>query len=302
MNSVIAYLRLVRIPNVFTVPGDPLAGAALAMIGAPAQAPWRGPLLAALAGCLIYLAGMAFNDVFDREEDARERPNRPIPAGQASVAGASLLGLMLHGGGIAAAWSASPMAGQCAVALVAATFLYNATLKSGPLGPLAMGLCRGLNLLMGAFAVGWTPLLAGTAPQAAPLLAAVLLAAYVVAITRAAQGEVTGADATAAGKALERFLVVIAGGVGLAALGSLPGSAWAFVPLAALVAILARAATRLAQDPTGPNVGGLIKTSVFGIVLLDDALLLAAGATEAAILLPLLLVPAWLLGKAFYSA
>ena len=165
-----------------------------------------------------------------------------------------------------------------------------------------MGLCRGLNLLMGAFAVGWTPLLAGTAPQAAPLLAAVLLAAYVVAITRAAQGEVTGADATAAGKALERFLVVIAGGVGLAALGSLPGSAWAFVPLAALVAILARAATRLAQDPTGPNVGGLIKTSVFGIVLLDDALLLAAGATEAAILLPLLLVPAWLLGKAFYSA
>lgn len=299
MSTLIAYLRLVRIPNVFTVPGDPLAGAALALVGATVPAPTRGPLLAAAAGCLIYLAGMAFNDVFDREEDARDRRSRPIPSGQVSVAGASLLGLLLIAGGLAAAWQASPMAGQCAVALVIATFAYNGALKSGPAGPLAMGLCRGLNLLMGAFAVGWTP--AGATAHAGPWVAAVLLAAYVVAITRAAEGEVTGADATAAGKALERFLAVIAGGVVLACLGVFPAEAGALAPLALLVLLLTRAATGLAQDPSGPNVGGLIKTSVFGIVLLDAAWLFAAGFPGLAAMVALLLVPAWALGKAFYS-
>lgn len=295
MTKLIAYLRLVRIPNVFTVPGNALAGAALALVGTQQDVLWRPPLLAALAGCLIYLGGMAFNDVFDRSEDLRERPTRPIPSGQISVAGAVILGLLLHAAGIAAARSALPAAGQCAGLLVVATFAYNGVLKNGPLGALSMGLCRALNLLMGAFAVGWL----GETP--APAVAALLLGLYVVAITRAAQGEVTGADATAAGKALERFLAVIAGGVAMALMGLLPAAVWAVVPLALLAAVLLRAATRLAQAPTGANVGGLIKTSVFGIVLLDVAFLWAAGALVAGGLVCLLLIPAWALGRYFYS-
>ena len=312
MKTLIAYLRLVRIPNVFTVPGDPLAGAAVAtwalmQAGAPAtpmgamSAGWRAPFLCALAGSLIYLAGMAFNDIFDAEEDRRERPERPIPSGQVSVGGAGVLGLLLHAGGLAAAWTASPAAGKCAVALVVATFAYNGALKSGPLGATAMGLCRALNLLMGAFAVGWSPRPAGTLQEAAPLLAAFLLLAYVVAITRTAEGEVSGLDATAAGRALERFLVIVAAGIGLAALGGLPGSIWGIAPLVVLVYLLGRAAARLAKDPRGPNVGGMIKASVFGIVLFDDALLFAVEAWPVDVALPLLLIPATILGRAFYS-
>ncbi len=312
MSRGAAYLRLVRIPNVFTALGDPLAGAAVATwaclsVGAPVtplwagMVAWRGPLLCALAGGLIYLAGMAFNDVFDREEDLRDRPTRPIPAGEVSATAAATLGALLHAAGMWVAWSAAPAAGVGAAALVCATFLYNGVLKGGPLGPLAMGLCRSLNLLVGALATGWRPTPGAAAAGAAPLVAAVLMLAYVGAITRAAEGEVSGLDEAAAGRALERFTAVLVGGVALAATGALPAAPLALIPLLALFAALLRSATRMAQEPIGANVGGLVKASVFGIVMLDAALLLAAGAVTAGFATTLLLVPAALLGRTFHS-
>jgi 4-hydroxybenzoate polyprenyltransferase len=42
------------------------------------------------SGCL-YLAGIVFNDVFDRKVDARERPTRPIPSGVVPLGVAALI-------------------------------------------------------------------------------------------------------------------------------------------------------------------------------------------------------------------
>ena len=124
------------------------------------------------SGCL-YSAGMVFNDFFDRREDAKARPFRPIPSGRiAAVDGRasrqpdSLVGVVGLGG--ARGKSASTVDAlrlvqappAIAGLLAAAILLYDAYLKRTPLGPLGMGACRFLNVLLGLSGAGtdvWTP-------------------------------------------------------------------------------------------------------------------------------------------------
>ncbi|MGW5158644.1 hypothetical protein ACWEPN_24475, partial [Nonomuraea wenchangensis] len=72
-----ALLELVRAPAALSVPGDTMAGAAAA-----GRRPAPG---LALASVLMYWSGMALNDWSDRETDAVERPERPIPSVKAST-------------------------------------------------------------------------------------------------------------------------------------------------------------------------------------------------------------------------
>ena len=46
---------------------------------------------------LFYVGGMFLNDAFDREFDARSRPDRPIPSGQ--ISGTSVFGFGLSDAG-----------------------------------------------------------------------------------------------------------------------------------------------------------------------------------------------------------
>src|SRR5207244_765969 len=72
-------LALLRPPNVFTAVADSAAGLLLARQGGALA---RDPGLWCLAAsACLYLGGIALNDYFDRDVDARERPERPIPAG-----------------------------------------------------------------------------------------------------------------------------------------------------------------------------------------------------------------------------
>ena len=72
-----AWLQLFRVPNLFTVPGDPLAGFLIATGG---HLDTRA-LCAVLASLAIYAAGLAMNDLADFAEDKSERPKRPLPSG-----------------------------------------------------------------------------------------------------------------------------------------------------------------------------------------------------------------------------
>src|SRR5690606_22085330 len=72
-----AWAELLRLPALFSVPGDALAGAA-----AIGVRPGRGTLLAIGSSLCLYEAGMALNDWADRAEDAVDRPHRPIPSGR----------------------------------------------------------------------------------------------------------------------------------------------------------------------------------------------------------------------------
>ena len=71
------WLQLFRAPNLFTAPGDPLAGYLLANFGAGID----GTLPLVIIACLLfYGAGLLLNDFADLEEDRRDRPSRPLPS------------------------------------------------------------------------------------------------------------------------------------------------------------------------------------------------------------------------------
>ena len=56
--------------------------------------------LLGLAMTAFYVGGMYLNDYFDREIDARERPGRPINAGEITAGAVSLIGFGLLALGI----------------------------------------------------------------------------------------------------------------------------------------------------------------------------------------------------------
>jgi len=93
-----AWLEIIRLPNVLTAPGDPLAGMLLASLGI-ATIPWRDGLLLCAASILFYMAGMILNDVMDIKEDTADRPGRPIPSGRISpMVAINACGLLCIGG------------------------------------------------------------------------------------------------------------------------------------------------------------------------------------------------------------
>lgn len=146
MTTARVYLSLGRVSNLPTVWSNVLAGAALAGAGFDAVA-W---LTVLLSMTLYYTAGMYLNDAFDREIDARERPERPIPAGLVSyervLAGG--VGQLMVATALLAVMGASGRGNLRGVvggvALAAAIVVYDLWHKGNPLSPVLMGLCRAL--------------------------------------------------------------------------------------------------------------------------------------------------------------
>ena len=149
-----AYLLLSRISNLPTVWSNVIAGA---VVSGAALAPIDIGRLAAGVS-FLYTAGMFLNDVFDREFDARHRPDRPIPAGDVRPTAAGLAAALLIGAGLAmiSAQSGNLVPRLWSAGLVATILYYNWRHKRDPLGPLWMGLCRGLVYCVAAAAVAST--------------------------------------------------------------------------------------------------------------------------------------------------
>ena len=121
IRPVRAYLELLRPANVVTALADVLAGFAISGMQNRAALPW---LLASTA-CL-YGGGVVLNDVFDRDLDRIERPERPIPSGRVSVQGAAMFGGILLASGIGLATAASATAAALAAAIAGCVLLYDA--------------------------------------------------------------------------------------------------------------------------------------------------------------------------------
>ena len=91
------YLRLLRISNVFTAIAD--VGMGFLFVHHTLQPAAVFGCLAA-ASALLYSAGMVLNDVWDVQQDRRERPDRPIPSGRIPLAEARRIGFGLLISGI----------------------------------------------------------------------------------------------------------------------------------------------------------------------------------------------------------
>lgn len=156
-----AWAELLRVSALFTVPGDALAGAASAGVR-----PNRGTALAVGASLCLYEAGMALNDWADRDEDAVERPHRPIPSGRITPKAALTAAGALTATGLFLASRAGRPTLALSTALAATVWAYDLRLKHTAAGPAAMGAARALDVLMGATATLSTSRRTGGTPPA----------------------------------------------------------------------------------------------------------------------------------------
>jgi len=268
-----AYLELLRPPNVVTAIADVLAGYAVAGRTQPEALPW----LIAASVCL-YAGGVVLNDFFDRNLDAIERPERPIPSGRVSSTRAATVGGGLLVAGMLASLGASRVSVGVAAAVASFVLLYDARAKRHAIaGPLCMGACRGLNLLL------------GVSVSAAALRAqwpiGVLSVIYIAAVTAVSRGEVHGGRAAVATFALISLGLVLAG-LTTVALGSTIGRFAALVLIAVLAYRVVPPYWQVRKDPQPAVIRRAVRTGVLSLVLLDSAIGAAyAGPVYAAIIL-----------------
>jgi 4-hydroxybenzoate polyprenyltransferase len=260
MQAYRGYLDLVRPANVATALADVLAGYAVAGMPDHRLLAW---LLLSTAG--LYAGGVVLNDVFDRDIDRIERPERPIPSGRVSARVAATLGtLLLVLGGMSAA-AANTTAGGIAVLLAMTVVLYDAWGKrQGLFGPVNMGMCRGLNLLLGVAAAP------AMLHSAWPL--GLVPLTYIAAVTAVSRGEVHGGGRKVGLAALISLILVVVALVALAARAHGSGS-WAGIALALALGWRVLPAFWAAyQSPQPGPIRDAIRTGVLSLVLLDAAI------------------------------
>jgi 4-hydroxybenzoate polyprenyltransferase len=180
--KALAYLQIMRFPNIFTAIADVIAGC-LIVLGSDIQ--WTPLLGLCISTSAIYAAGCVLNDLCDRQIDAKERPERPIPSKRVSVKEAFMLTSILFVLGILAALLAGIHSFYTAVVLIFLVVSYDSLSKDiAVVGSLNMGACRACNLFLGMSPA----LLFETSFMLLPLITLI----YVTALTALSKFEVQG--------------------------------------------------------------------------------------------------------------
>lgn len=298
------WLRLLRLPTVFTAVSNILSGYFVSTrersLPALAASPELWILL--ISGAGLYLGGMVLNDVFDAELDARERPERPIPSGRISRAAAAVFGSLLLVTGVAAAGAADVTSAtgssstRIACFLAVAIVLYDAVLKSTVLGPLGMGTCRFLNIMLGASCAGgtaavWSP------PQ---LIMATALGVYVFGVTWFARNEAGDSSRST----LLAGLSIALAGIGINAWLALKDfavrspAAGAAIALALIAANVSFRCVRAIQSNQPVILQKTVGFMLLNIIFMDAAMTFCVtGSARLAALIVILVVPATLMKR-----
>lgn len=279
-----------RPANIVTSVADILAGIAIAGYFLNQNTDYNPLLLLCISTIGLYGGGIVFNDVFDADLDRIERPERAIPSGAIKLNEALILGIILLLGGIGAAFIYAIESGLIALLIAFFALLYNKFGKHHSfLGPLNMGFCRGLNLLLGIsiltyslnewYFLGIIPLI------------------YIFSITMISQGEVHGSNRIKLYAGALLYLIVIGcilyvsflqQEVLIALLLLIPFAWMIFKPLVEAI-----------KEPIGKNIGKAVKAGVISLILMDAAWAAAFGQVYFALLIALLLPLSLWLAKRF---
>jgi UbiA prenyltransferase family len=278
-----------RPANLVTSVADILAGIALS--GVFLELDLVLPIIfLCMASIALYGGGVVFNDVFDADLDAIERPERAIPSGKVSLKNAIILGLILLSIGIFSAFCHSILSGEIAIIIAFAALFYDKYAKHNKLfGPLVMGICRGANLLLGLSIIPqlmhehwWICLI--------PIL-------YIAAITLISQSEVHGGN---------RWSLIFAGFIYIIViffqlnLGFQKGQMIFCIPFALLHLWLIFKPLFIAlKNPLGANIGKAVKAGVLALIIMDATWASTSGNFKAAVFIVFLYPISLFLAKKF---
>jgi 4-hydroxybenzoate polyprenyltransferase len=291
-----AFLALVRIPTVFSSMSNAYAGYFIG--GGRAFTPQLA--LGIVASALFIMAGMAMNDIADKDVDAKERPTRPIPSGAVGINLAWTLSLGMMALGLVLLALANPLSAIMGLALGLAICSYNFVLKGSALGPAAMGLCRLLNLFTGITLTwqSWPSISSLPVPLGLALFS---LWAYIALVTYLARDEVGGNSRLR----VRNFFVGVAAWF---ILWSATAFTWYrrefYLPVIWLtLALLLRFPLRnLARDASPKHTGQMVGALLRLVPLVDVMAMLANHVPPTQALVGALwILPAYAVGKIFYS-
>ena len=275
------YLQLMRPANLVTAIADILAGLSLAkFIFSTDTSSIQTIILLCIATVGLYGGGVVFNDVFDADLDAIERPERAIPSGKVSKQNATILGISLLIIGVFCASVVSFQSMIVAFCVAILALVYNKFGKHHAfLGPINMGLCRGGNLLLG-MSVIISPLQELWWIGTIPML-------YIAAITMISRGEVHGGNQSILYFAGFLYIIV---SISQLVMSYQFGNLFITLPFVFLhIFLIFKSLIVAIQTPIGPNIGKAVKAGVLALIVMDAAWVSTSGNYRLAIGVLLLL-------------
>jgi hypothetical protein len=291
LKKLTAYMRLMRPANMVTSVADVLAG--IAISGAFAldfSKTWPSIILLCGATKCLYAGGVVYNDIFDADLDAIERPERPIPSGMVTVSQAKQLGFILLVIGIALAGLGSSSGGFIAIGITVFALVYDKWGKHNKLlGPLNMGICRGLNLLLGISIIA--------ASLSAWYFLAIVPVIYIYSITMISRGEVYGGNRQNLYIGSILYIIVIGCILCFANLNN--RLLWSLIFVAPFAWMIFRPLVKAIQNPIGKNIGAAVKAGVIALILMDAAWAISFSSWLPAIIIAGLLPLSLWLAKIF---
>lgn len=281
-----ATLQLLRPANLVTAAADILAGMCIVNYA------WDDLsfLYLVFASVCLYAGGVVLNDYFDRDIDAKERPERPIPSGAVSKQMALILGVTFLLFGVFLAYFYHWNSFLVSIGICFFVLLYDQYAKHHfLLGPLVMGICRGLNLILGMTVV---------IPIPEPFIFYALLpVVYIAAITLISQNEVLGGGKSKFIFALILFGIVL--GIQLF-VAYQKGYFFLTIPFVSLHSILLFPPLFFAiRNPLPMNIRKAVKMGVLTLIVLNVSFAASFGMGLVAIIILSLLPISLGLSKVF---
>jgi 4-hydroxybenzoate polyprenyltransferase len=295
MQKLMGYLRLMRPANIVTAISDILAGVAIVGFLTIDQFSLIPILLLICSTIGLYGGGVVMNDYFDADLDQKERPERPIPSGLIARSEALVLGVALLSFGIVMAafvyyFNHQSISGIIALLIAVAALIYDTWGKHHTsFGPLNMGICRGLNLLLG--------MSISVEAMSQHISIAIIPVIYIAAITLISRGEVYGGRSISLYVASFLYLVAMSSIVYISSDNGFIMNTllfvvvWAFLIFPPLQKAMAR--------PEGRNFGRAVKSGVIALIAMNAAWAAAFGAFYGALVIIVLLPLSILLAKLF---
>ena len=147
-----AYLLLIRLPNLFTLPSNILVGFAIASALTLTFTSFVQVLVLVTISIFLYCVGLVLNDLFDYKIDKKERPGRPIASGKISRKVAIVLVTIFSVIALSLSLLVSVPTFGISLILIALIFGYDKYLKNTQAGPFTIAAARVMNVTLGTSA------------------------------------------------------------------------------------------------------------------------------------------------------